>query len=288
MELQMPATPKGLSDEKAARIMVGLRGGQTPREFGVTPASLEAYLEVHPEYAREARPLIEANAKVAYLRRGANYRDKTHCKHGHPLSGDNLYLAPLRNERKCRTCVRLRQSAPKPPDRAQIERATAALIAGQTINQICWGKVGIKKVSKPILNFGKLKLHRRLNPDFDQFVLDMTKDNTSRGPILRRQRARTAAIRQERNDYHKIRAMLPANFPDRDDVVSDIFQALLSGSLQRDQVGARVQHYIAQHNRSFSTQYPKFGGQRLRSLDAPLFIEGAGTLGDRISRGLWD
>ena len=50
-------------------MMFGLRGGQTPREFGVTPASLEAYLEVHPEYAREARPLIEANAKVAYLRR---------------------------------------------------------------------------------------------------------------------------------------------------------------------------------------------------------------------------
>jgi hypothetical protein len=30
----------------------------------------------------------------------------THCKHGHPLSGDNLYLyvSHGRHERKCLTC----------------------------------------------------------------------------------------------------------------------------------------------------------------------------------------
>jgi hypothetical protein len=82
--------------------------------------------------------------------------------------------------------------------------------------------------------------------------------------------------------------MLPASFPDRDDVVSDIFEALLNASLQRDQVKGRVREYVAIHNRSFSTAYPKFGGQLLRSLDAPLFVEGTGTLGDRITRGLWE
>lgn len=82
--------------------------------------------------------------------------------------------------------------------------------------------------------------------------------------------------------------MLPVNFPDRDDVVSDIFEALLNGSLQRDQVKVRVRDYIARHNRAFSMQYPTFGGQRLHSLDAPVFAEGPMTMGDTISRGLWD
>jgi hypothetical protein len=33
-------------------------------------------------------------------------RVRTHCKHGHPLSGDNLKL--YRGERLCVTCVRAR------------------------------------------------------------------------------------------------------------------------------------------------------------------------------------
>jgi hypothetical protein len=227
----MLATPKGLSDEKAARMLVALRDGRTLRKFGVKPARLDAYFAAQPDYAREARPLIEANAKAARLRKGANYRDKTHCKHGHPLSGDNLYLAPLRNERKCRTCVGLRLKNPKPADHAKIEKATAALIAGQTITQICRGTVCGKKFNEPILNFGKPRLHRRENPEFDRFVSEATKDNNRRGQQLRWQRARNAAIREETNDYYRIRAMLPASFPDRDDIVSDIFEALLNGSL---------------------------------------------------------
>jgi hypothetical protein len=58
----MPNTPKGLSDEKAGRVMTALRAGETPRKFAVKPCRFEAYLQAHPEYAVEARPLIEANA----------------------------------------------------------------------------------------------------------------------------------------------------------------------------------------------------------------------------------
>jgi hypothetical protein len=29
---------------------------------------------------------------------------KTHCVHGHPLSGDNLYVAPKSGKRQCQTC----------------------------------------------------------------------------------------------------------------------------------------------------------------------------------------
>jgi len=35
---------------------------------------------------------------------------KTHCKRGHPLAGDNLYLYKNRTERLCMTCKRMRES----------------------------------------------------------------------------------------------------------------------------------------------------------------------------------
>jgi hypothetical protein len=35
----------------------------------------------------------------------ARYPKKTHCKYGHPLSGDNVRF--YRNRRHCRTCARL-------------------------------------------------------------------------------------------------------------------------------------------------------------------------------------
>jgi hypothetical protein len=61
--------------------------------------------------------------------------------------------------------------------------------------------------------------------------------------------------------------MLPANFPGKDDVVSDIFEALLDGSLRREDVGARVSHYVAAYNRMFPTNFAKFGDSKMVSLD---------------------
>jgi hypothetical protein len=35
-------------------------------------------------------------------------REKTHCIHGHPLSGDNLWIYAKTGQRHCRTCMRQR------------------------------------------------------------------------------------------------------------------------------------------------------------------------------------
>src|SRR5271169_6127706 len=60
------------------------------------------------------------------------------------------------------------------------------------------------------------------------------------------------------------------------------------GSLRREDVGARVKHYIAAHNRMFPTNFAKFGDSPLVSLDEVLFDNGATTRGDTVTRGLWD
>lgn len=48
----------------------------------------------------------------------AKRRAQTHCKHGHPLSGDNLYVS-TKGYRSCRTCVRALQRAYYYRDREQ-------------------------------------------------------------------------------------------------------------------------------------------------------------------------
>lgn len=287
----MLATPKGLSDEKATRMMVALREGQTLRKFGVKPPRLEAYFAAHPDYAREARPLIEANAKAARFRKGTRNGTKTHCINGHSLADARVYYQYGYIKRDCRTCWKIRGQRGGVMKPEALVKVKAALSSGATIGQIIHGRPvggGRADLSLRIVDAGMLSRYRRENPEFDRFVSESTKDNNRRGQQLRWQRARNAAVREETNDYYSIRAMLPASFPDRDDIVSDIFEALLNGSLQRDQVKSRVREYVAIHNRSFSTQYPKFGGRRLHSLDAPVFAEGPMTMGDTVSRGLWD
>ena len=113
----------------------------------------------------------------------------------------------------------------------------------------------------------------------DRFVVDLTKDNYRRGMLLRSQRAMNEVKPEEANDYYKIRAMLPANFPSRDDVVGNIFEAMLDGSLRREDVRARVQSFITAHNRMFPTKYAKFGDSPLVSLDQVLFEDGSTTRG---------
>jgi hypothetical protein len=276
-------TPPGLSDEKATRILIGLRNGRTLRKFWITPARLEAYFKTHPDYAREARPLIKANAEAARLRKGAHIRNKTHCINGHAFA-EHGRVAMHKGwmTRQCRACetMRARRGDKIKPD--VLAAVKAALKRGLTISAItAAGR------STRLVKHNTLARHRRENPEFDLFVSELTKDNNSRGQLLRWQRIRNAAVRDQNNDYYKILAMMPGNLPAgvRDDVAQSIFVALLDGSLQRDQVKTRVQQFVTAHNRQAREGTGKYGHL---SFDAPIFAEGSMTRGDTISRGLWD
>lgn len=126
------------------------------------------------------------------------------------------------------------------------------------------------------------------NPEINELFLTNLKDANSRAQRHRYLRAKNEAKREEANDYRRILAMLPERFPDKDDVVSSNFADLLAGSLKREEVRARVQTYIAAHNRMFPSKYAKFGDSPLLSLDEVMYDDGSTTRGDTISRGLWD
>jgi hypothetical protein len=290
----MPPVLTGLSDEKAARMLDGFRSGSTLRPFHEKVARFKAYCVAHPEYAREAESLLAKNMKLAHARKGSRLRDATHCKYGHPLTPDNVYFFPYRNRlgRKCKLCTKRNSEAPPPATEDQIARVTAALNAGQRINQICAGMVDGKRVTNRILGFNKLRVYRAQNPDFDRFVCSMTSAGRTRAQQIRQcpGSAQANVARAQANDYHAIAALVPHNLPSdvRDDIVQSIFMALLEGSLRRDQVKDRIRQFVADHNRMFPTKFRKFGDSQLVSLDEVLFDDGTATRGDMVSRGLWD
>ena len=280
----MAITPKGLSDEKAARMMAALREGRTLRTFGVTPPRLDAYFKAHPEYAQEARPLIEANAKTAHLLKGAHIRNKTHCINGHSFAEHGrTAMHKGWKTRQCRACEVMRYRRGDVMKAEVLEKVTSRIIAGSSIGGFTKTGTGY------LVRFSTLARYRRENPDFDRFVLDASKDNNSKGQKLRWQRARNIAVRDQNNDYFKIRAMLPANYPDKDAVISFVIEDLLTGVLSREDVPARLKSYMAAEWQFVSTiKFPKFGPHKLRSLDAQLFEDGDSTWGDTATRGLWD
>jgi hypothetical protein len=287
MELQMPATLKGLSDEKAARMMVALREGRKLRLFGVKAPQLEAYFRTHPGYAREALPLIEANAKAARLRKGAHLRDRTHCKHGHSLEGARVYKKEGYSFRFCVDCRKVDDAKGgilKPHIAEKIKTALRSPTA--TISRIT--KVGPSRLITPVA----LQAYRRADPEIEALARGVIATAISRGQIIRyalaRTRLQTAARRDEANDYQKILALFPSSFPGRDDAAHDLILAVFEGKLQREEVRGRVKQFIAAHYRMFPTKFAKFGDRPLVSLDEAIFEDGATTRGDLVTHSLWD
>jgi transposase-like protein len=272
----------GLSEGKAARMMVALRGGGTLNKFGVRAPRLEAYFDSHPEYALEARPLIEANAKAAQLRKAAGKRSRTHCSRGHLFTLETTRYRKDQNDprRECKICESTRAlhgNAIKP---GCIEQVRAMLKKNARISSF----TGFRQGSY-VMSHRTFKRLRQEDSEIDKLASNVIE----RAQHLRLVRYRNQIARDQSNDYQKIRAMLPANYPDKDAVISFIIEDILTGVLKREDVPARLKLYIAAEGKFASTiKFPKFGPHRLRSTDAQLFEVGGATLGDTAVDTLWD
>lgn len=62
---------------------------------------------VNPAHLEPVTKRVNGLRGVAGVKSGAMQRAKTHCPHGHPYSGDNLFLRAS-GHRECRTCMRAR------------------------------------------------------------------------------------------------------------------------------------------------------------------------------------
>jgi hypothetical protein len=299
--------PRLMTPGQATSCMAALNDGRTLRRFTnggklgkaiVSLTKFKNHCAAYPEWGGEALRLAVANSKAADALKGLPWRERTKdlCLKGlHPMIGANVRIDPSRGRRACLACRYIARDNPpliKPDVLAKIRQAFEA---GASYGQICNGQpVGGGKIDRSLILTTSHKLYqqRRIDPEFNRFVATHIADSNSTGQKKRWHRVmthiRTTAARSEANDYHDIRAMIPANFPDKDDIVSRIFEDLLSGALGRESVRSRVTSYINEHNRMFPTKYAKFGDRPLVSLDEVLFEDGTATRGDTVTRGLWD
>lgn len=74
--------------------------------LGITPTCYRLCRACDKARRNVAQKKLAAKRKADRAANGRN-RDRTHCIHGHPLSGENLYARNLeRGHRKCVTCAR--------------------------------------------------------------------------------------------------------------------------------------------------------------------------------------
>ena len=229
--------------------------------------------------------LAKANAKAADSLKAARFRAMTHCKYGHSLADAYISRQPGGYiKRDCRTCWAIRQKRPGVMRPEVAKKVEILLRNGTPISRFT--KAGTKSYLVQHKTFTHFRFE---NPHIHQLCLSNLKGANSRGQLLRRLRERNEAIREQNNDYYKILAMFPANFPGREDAAQDMFVALFCDrSLKREDAPARVKWYISDHNRRFPTKFAKFGDSPLVSLDEVLFDDGTMTRGDTVTRGLWD
>jgi hypothetical protein len=230
--------------------------------------------------------LSKANTKAG---RSARFRAMTHCKHGHPLSGDNLYLyvSHGRHERKCLTCHKRLAETGRRTSEHQARGVVEALNQGMTIVQIT------KTGPSYILNAtAGTPLFRKKHPKFDRLVMQRSRANAkvhlAEAGARRAQAHRLPSIADHGSDiFLMISAAVPTTLPAqiRDDVIGAMGLAIVEGKLRPTDIRRRVREYVTLQFRQFSKYGPA-------SLEARLSEDGNATLLDRLSTdvgtGYWD
>jgi hypothetical protein len=223
-QLRWNRAPPGIPSEMAVEFLAKLKAGSTLRKLTaggkklgpamVTFDRFKKHSEMHPEWAAEAWRISKINASIG---RGVRFRNLTHCKHGHPLGGARIRHYKGWTVRDCLRCEEIRRNKGGTMKPEAVVKVTAALKGGATISQIIHGRpAGGGKLDRSlrIVDAAILARYRRNNPEFDRFITEAVVNNNSVGQKIRyareKARARIQASRDQLNDYHKIRAMLPA------------------------------------------------------------------------------
>lgn len=285
-------TPRYMTQEQAAAVLEALKSGNSiaritsgkRRKAIVTASKYRTHAQRYPDWAATIRPLEVANRIAADHLKGSPKRDRTHCPRGHLMPTTSKFWNG-RRYRHCATCRKerdLRGVMPKPD---VIKKVRALLLEKHSISSFTkGGRPGF------LLSHRNLTHLRRARPEFDVLITETIKGSNFRAQAQRyaHQRFINGSPAVQSRYYSEIVSMVPSFLRDRDDIVSDIFKALLDGSLRHDQVKARVSVFVTEQNRMFPTNFAKFGNSSLVSLDEVLFEDGSTTRGDTVSRSLWD
>jgi hypothetical protein len=176
----------------------------------------------------------------------------------------------------------------------QVSRVMAAVKAGFNVFQITRGT----STQKAIVAFNALKRRRIEDPALDRFIIKNARGALSRSQLmkfrivpanasffcLRTTRVEIPQFVFKDGDYNWVMSLIPRYFPSnvREDIMQDIFEALIRRSISREQLPSRILDFVSAHRRT--TDHPGL----VDSLDEPLSWDSKVTRIANISRGLWD
>lgn len=214
--------PPGMTPGLADEFMRRLERGETLRKITsgdkrcgpalVTPQRFKKHCELDPEWAVEAMRLAKLNAKAADALKSPILRGRMHCNRGDSLEGARIYRRdgyPYRFCLECRKIVDAKGGILRPEKGEQIK--TALQDPNATISSITdSGSPGY------LLRHVSLQAYRRADPEIEHLVtvvVARASITAGRSQRLRYQRIRNNVVREQNNDFYKIIAMLPENFP---------------------------------------------------------------------------
>jgi hypothetical protein len=258
-----------MSDDKATRILPGLRAGLTLRQLGEAPRRFHAYCNKHPEYAREALPLMTANAAAAQARKGAHLRATTHCVKGHLQTADNVsFIGKSRRKRQCLTCRR----ATLGNVGEEIVRVVVMRISeGASRNNLA-GRHGCHRVPNKVISFERLNAFIRKNRKIGQWMEKKLAENARKnlvaGIAKRRVHIAAPALARNMGVLEQIEAALTMwldPLTERPDIITTMWMAIGEGRLRTENIKAEAPRFVREHRR----QYTNTGRYAFNSLDAP-------------------
>jgi hypothetical protein len=275
-----------------AAVMVALEAGRSLRSitmgdrFGariVHVYQIQKWMVANPEWAKKAQPLIDKNRIAANVRKGDQFKRMTHCKHGHSLHDAYVFVRSSDGYRvrQCKTCTQLKPGRPVVPE---IKEKVVALIkqgASQSDFTTC-GKPGFLITHRTLIRW---KTEDQSLSRLMSETASIRMENIVKRIWASRKRN---LIRNQTNDYYKIRSMIPESFPGRDETVTDIFMMLHAKTLRWEDIPKHIKKLKTEYDRMFPTKFRKFGNGWLVSLDQLAYEDGSTTVGDQVSRGLWD
>jgi hypothetical protein len=181
-----------MSAEMADEFMAKLKAGATLRKLTAGGTKLgpafvpwgrfKKHCELHPEWAAEAWLISVPNGRAL---KGSRERSKTHCRNGHPFSGENLYVSPDGKERRCWTCMKLNSRFGRRMSEVQARQTINALKEGAIVSDVI--KAG---TASYVITHRALQIFRQKNPKFDRLVATLSDANKEK----RRTEARARTI----------------------------------------------------------------------------------------------
>ncbi|MCV0384862.1 MAG: hypothetical protein K5821_00290 [Nitrobacter sp.] len=242
--------------------------------------------------------------KLTAGQRPDDRQPKTHCYRGHPLSGDNLYIAPKTGKRGCNKCrvicsKKYRNKDGKfilPEEKRVLLRE--AVNSGATSSLISHGYKRLNgeriKVSKVIV--GRVALKRFLASGDDEAGLIRRKLE-----INRRQANHEGLVRLNGDRYKNHINILKspadlaipavnaavAGIPDfmRDEIRQELLVMLWSGDIKIDGIPLAIKKIRAKQYKDYDLASPY---SKHQSLDAILYQDGMRTLHDVEHRSIWE